>query len=100
MVYKELLLQITHYNLIKREQENLCKHDIKSIVFISSIYFYSIIASSDDQQLLFLMVTAQQNHTASNPSLQLFSSTPAQLPGSRSRQKKSSIHEASPHLHS
>lgn len=48
IAYKELLLQITHYNLVKREFENLSKHSVKSKMFLSSMYFFSILVDSND----------------------------------------------------
>mmetsp|Transcript_8660 Transcript_8660/g.1171 ORF Transcript_8660/g.1171 Transcript_8660/m.1171 type:complete len:139 (+) Transcript_8660:1568-1984(+) len=48
-MYKEVLLQISHYNLIKREYETVNKYDHKNLVFLSALYFFTLLANSRDQ---------------------------------------------------
>ncbi|EAR94381.2 EF hand protein (macronuclear) [Tetrahymena thermophila SB210] len=54
-LYKDLLIQISNEQLIKRECANLKKNNQKSNPFLTALYFFTILVNTNEDKLIFLM---------------------------------------------
>lgn len=54
-LYKDLLIQISNEQLIKRECANLRKNNQKSNPFLTALYFFTVLVNTNEDKLIFLM---------------------------------------------
>lgn len=55
-IYKDLHINISNEQLIRRECSNLRKSHIKSNAFLTALYFFTVLVSTGEDKLIFLIV--------------------------------------------
>jgi hypothetical protein len=54
-IYEELMVEIYKADVLTKEAEIIKKRQFKSMQFITSLFFFSVLFSSNEAQMIFIM---------------------------------------------